>query len=119
MAFPLHMDEDSVHRALIRALEARGVDVTNAVDLGQAGTGDAEQLEHATARGRVLFTYNVGDFFDLHRRLLRDGKTHGGLILAPQQRYSVGEQLRRILRIRQERSSEQMRDQAEFLSAWG
>jgi hypothetical protein len=119
VAFPLHLDEDSVNRALIRALEARGVDVTNAIDAGQAGTADAEQLEHATATGRVLFTYNVGDFFDLHTRLLQDGKSHGGLILAPQQRYSVGEQMRRILRIRQERTSEQMRARAEFLSSWG
>lgn len=107
MAIRLYLDEDSVNRALILALQARGMDVTNALDAGQAGRTDSEQLEHSTAAGRVLFTYNVGDFFRLHTRLLEEGATHGGLILAPQQRYSVGEQMRRVLRISRERSSEQ------------
>lgn len=95
------------------------MDVTNAVDAGHAGTSDLEQLEHATADGRVLFTYNIGDFFKLHTHLLQGGKSHAGLILAPQQRYSVGEQMRRILRTSGERDAEGMRDQVEFLSRWG
>lgn len=119
MAFPLYLDEDSVNRALIRALRARGMDVTNSVDAGHTGTPDVGQLEHATAEGRVLFTYNVGDFFNLHTRFLQEGKSHAGLILAPQQRYSVGEQMRRILRISGKRSSAEMRNRVEFLSHWG
>lgn len=118
MAFTLYFDEDSVNRALIRALRARGMDVTNAVDAGHAGTPDLVQLELASAEGRVLFTYNVGDFFALHTRLRLEGRSHAGMILAVQQRYSVGEQMRRILRMNRERSSEAMKDQAEFLSAW-
>lgn len=118
MAFSLYLDEDSMNRALIRALRARGMDVTNAVDAGQAGTSDVEQLEHATAEGRVLFTYNIGDFFSLHTSFLQEGRTHAGLILAPQQRYSVGEQMRRILRMSGERSPEDMQGRAEFLSRW-
>lgn len=119
MAFPLYLDEDSMNRALIRALRARGMDVTNAVDAGHVGTSDLEQLEHATTEARVPFTYNVGDFFNLHTRILREGGSHAGMILAPQQRYSVGEQMRRILRMSGERDSEEMRDQVEFLSRWG
>jgi hypothetical protein len=119
VAFALYLDEDSVNRALIRALQARGMDVTNAVDSGQAGTGDLEQLEHATAHGRVLFTYNVRHFYELHTRLLRAGRSHGGLILTAQQRFSVGEQMRRILQLSRDRSSKQMRNRAEFLSSWG
>ena len=41
-----------------------------------------------------------------------------GLILAVQQRYSVGEQMRRILRINRERSSNDMRNRIEFLGSW-
>jgi hypothetical protein len=40
------------------------------------------------------------------------------MILAVQQRYSVGEQMRRILRMNRERSSEAMKNRAEFLSSW-
>ena len=118
MAFPLYFDEDSVNRALIRALLARGMDVTNAIDSGHAGLADRKQLEHATADGRVLFTYNVGDFFALHTQFRQDGRSHAGLILAVQQRHPVGEQMRRILRMNRERSSDDMRDQVEFLNAW-
>lgn len=119
MAFPLYLDEDSVNRALIRALRARGMDVTNAVDEGLTALGDLEQMEHATAEGRILFTYNVGHFHSLHARLLAEGEVHAGMILAPQQRYSIGEQMRRVLRISHELSAEQMRNRAEFLSSWG
>ena len=118
MAFALYFDEDSVNRALIRALRARGMDVTNAVDAGHAASPDGAQLEHATAEGRVLFTYNVGDFLALHTQFRRERRSHAGLILAVQQRYSVGEQMRRILRINRERSSDDMRDRIEFLGSW-
>lgn len=86
MALSLYFDEDSVNRAvnraLIRALVARGMDVTNAIDAGHAGSPDRVQLEHATADGRVLFTYNVGDFFALHTEFRQDARSHAGLILA-------------------------------------
>ncbi len=118
MPFALYFDEDSVNRALIRALVARGMDVTNAIDAGRAGSPDGVQLEHAAADGRVLFTYNVGDFFALHTRFRQDGRSHAGLILAVQRRYSVGEQMRRILRMNRERSSDDMRDRVEFLRSW-
>jgi hypothetical protein len=118
VAFALYFDEDSVNRALIRALRARGMDVTNAVDAGHAGSPDRVQLEHATTDGRVLFTYNVGDFFALHTQFRQEGRSHAGLILAVQQRYTVGEQLRRILRMNRERSSDDMRNRIEFLSSW-
>lgn len=95
------------------------MDVSNAVDAGLVAMEDLKQLEHATAEGRVLYTYNVGDFHSLHARLLADGKDHAGIILAPQQRYTVGEQMRRVLRMNRELSAEQMRNRAEFLSAWG
>jgi len=118
VAFALYFDEDSVNRALIRARRARGMDVTNAVDAGYVGSPDVTQLEHATAQGRVLFTYNVGDFLDLHTRLRQQAGSLAGLILAVQQRYSVGEQMRRILRMNRERSTDDMRNRVEFLTAW-
>jgi len=42
-----------------------------------------------------------------------------GMMLAPQQRFSVGEQLRRILRLRASATMSSMRNQIEFLSNWG
>ena len=106
-------------RALVRALRARGVDVTTALDEGMIERSDAQHLDYATAQGRVLYTFNVGDFYRLHISYLAQGKSHAGIILVRQQRYSVGEQMRRLLKLVAAKSAEEMRDSVEFLHAWG
>jgi hypothetical protein len=40
-------------------------------------------------------------------------------MLGPQQRFSIGEQLRRILLFRATTTTSKMRNQVEFLSNWG
>ena len=119
MRIRLYMDEDSMDRGLLRALRARGVDVTTALDEGMIECDDARHLDYATAHGRVLYTLNVVDFYRLHMDCLARGKSHAGIILARQQRYSAGEQMRRLLRLITARSAEEMRNNVEFLSAWG
>ena len=47
------------------------------------------------------------------------GREHAGMILGPQQRFSVGEQLRRLLHLRATATIATMRNQIEFLSNWG
>lgn len=106
-------------RDLVRALRARGVDVITARDAGMIECDDEAHLEYATAIGRVLYSFNVGDFYRIHTTLLTEGRAHTGIILAPQQRYSVGELLRRLLKLIGATSAEKMADQVEFLSAWG
>jgi hypothetical protein len=43
------------------------------------------------------------------------GESHAGMILAPQKRFSVGEQLRRILRLPSATTTVSMRNRVEFL----
>jgi hypothetical protein len=102
-------------KALVLALRARGADVLTAQEAGMIERQDDDHLEFATAKGRVLYSFNVGDYC----RLQAQGGSHAGLILAQQQRYSVGEQMRRLLRLIAARSAEDMRNHIEFLSAWG
>src|SRR5438876_11439604 len=45
-------------------------------------------------------------------------RTHSGIIVAPQQQFSVGEELRRIMRLISRRTADQMRNRLEFLSSW-
>ena len=106
-------------RALIRALRARGVDVITTLEEGMIERSDPAHLDYATAQDRVLFTCNVADFYHLHTSFLAQGKSHVGMILAPQQRYSVGEQMRRLLKLINAKSAEEMRNEAEFLQTWG
>jgi len=92
--------------------------VVTVMDAGLTEKTDEEQLVFATARECVLYTFNVSDFFRLHTQWISAGREHAGMILAPQQRFSVGEQLRR-LRLRTAMSTANMRNRAEFLGSWG
>jgi hypothetical protein len=115
----LYIDEDSMDRALVRALQTRGIDITTARMEGMIERLDEDHLVYATQQGRILFSFNVSDFYELHTEYLTQGKTHAGIILCPQQRYPVGEQMRRLLKLIATKSAEEMKDNIEFLGAWG
>ena len=117
--FQIYIDEDAVHGGLVGALRSRDVTVTTASDAGLMTKPDDEHLAYATEHGCVLYSFNVSDFYRLHTEWINAGREHAGMILAPQQRYSVGEQLRRVLRIRSSASVPSMRNRVEFLGNWG
>lgn len=114
----LHLDEDAEAHALVRALRDRGADVTTATESGLTKIADEEQLLWAARENRVLLTYNAADFCRLHGEFLQAGHHHAGIIVAEQQRLSVGEMMRRILRIRAALDADAMRDRLEFLNRW-
>src|ERR1017187_2102798 len=103
-----------MHSRLVTALRARGVIVVTVMDAGLTEKTDEEQLAFAGERECVLYTFNVSDFYRLHTQWISAGREHGGMILAPQQRFSVGEQLRRILRLRAATTTAKMRNHVEF-----
>jgi hypothetical protein len=72
----------------------------------------------ASTFGRTLFTYNTADYCALHQRWIGLERCHAGIIVAPQQHYSVGEELRRIMRLISRRTAEQMQNRLEFVSSW-
>ena len=116
-AIRFYFDEDTQNRALLKALRSRGVEVTSAGEAGLVGWTDEAQLSWANEQGRVLFTHNVGDFCRLHGQFLHEGKTHTGIVVA-EQGPSVGERLRRLLKLSDARTAEEMRDCLEFLGKW-
>ena len=101
-------------KALVSAIRARGVDVLTAHEANMIERKDDEHLGFATTAGRVLYSFNVGDYC----RLNGQGRPHAGLILAQQQRHSVGDQMRRLLRLINAVPAEEMKNRVEFLSAW-
>lgn len=116
LAIKIYIDEDAMDSDLVAALRSRGVTVITALDAGLTGKSDEEQLAFATEHGCVLYT--VSDFYRLHTQWVGAGREHAGMILAPQQRFSVREQLRRILLFRAATTAAKMRNQVEFLSNW-
>ena len=120
MEIKLYLDEDVMNDDLVVALRARGVDVISVRDTLREGYSDEQQLEYATSQGRILYSFNVRDYARIHAKFLAEGWSHAGIILAEQRhRYSIGEQMRRLLTIVGGRSAEDMRDQLVYLSAWG
>lgn len=99
MQMRLYGDEDTMARALVKGLQARGIDVTTVFEEGMSEQSDVAQLEHATQQGRVLYTFNVGHLCKLHTDYMTQGKHHGGIIVVYRQRYSIGEQIRRLLHL--------------------
>ena len=51
--------------------------------------------------------------------MMQAGESHAGIVLAVQQRHTVGEQMRRLLRLTSTLTAEEMRNRIEFLSSWG
>ena len=119
MKIQLYVDEDAMAHRLGQELRMRGIDVTTALEEKMVEKDDIDHLEYASNQGRVLYSFNIGDYYHLHTEFLTQGKEHAGIILAQQQRYSIGEQQRRLLIIIAVRSAEDMRNRIEFLNAWG
>jgi hypothetical protein len=115
----LYFDEDSMWQALITALRARGINVETALEATMIERADADHLAYATAQDRVLCSFNVGDFYRLHTRAMAQHQSHAGMVLARQQHYSVGEYMRRLLRLMAYLTAAEMHNRVEFLSAWG
>ena len=86
-----------------------------AMEVGMAGQSDGLQLEWAASNGRALYSFNRGDFYSLHTTWLREGRHHSGIILS-RQGLSVGEQMRRLLRLIAARTAEDMHNHVEFLT---
>jgi hypothetical protein len=114
----LYIDEDSMIQSFVDALRGRDIDVLTVADVGMLHKTDEEQLAWAAERGRVIFSFNVGDFYRLHTERLAQEMSHAGIVLAIQQRYGIGELMRGVLSLIYARSAEEMVGNVEFLSDW-
>ena len=119
MKIALYLDEDAQDDDMVHALLLRGVDVVRSWDCGMRHRADEDQLMMALSSGRVLFSFNIRDYLRIHTEWMIQGQTHAGIVLAKQQAYSIGEQLRRLMRIINVKSAEEMENKILFLSDWG
>ena len=116
-AIRFYLDEDATSNRLLRALRNRGANVVSAKEAGMLAQSDEKQLEWALENRRVIFSFNVRDFYRIHSDWLARSKSHSGIILGKQE-YSVGNQMRGLLRIAAVNSAEQMINNVLFLGVW-
>jgi hypothetical protein len=114
----LYLDEHSMRKSLVFGLRARNVDVLTASEAGMINRDDQDHLSAAAESGRALYTYNIADYCILHQAWISRQQSHAGIVVARQQRYSVAEELRRLMRLIDNVTAEEMRNRIEFLSAW-
>jgi hypothetical protein len=93
----LYLDEDAQRASLIRALRARQIDIVTASETGMIGVPDADQLAFAASQNRTIFTFNRGDFVQLHIEYLKQNHMHSGIIVSDQ--LEVGVITRRLLKL--------------------
>jgi hypothetical protein len=115
----LYLDEDTMDADLVEALRVRGVDLETADEAGMLRRQDRDILAYAAEQGRVVYTFNTGHFCALHAEFLAGGRDHAGIVVAQQQRHSVGEQMRRLLNLIGAMPAEEIKNRLEFLGDWG
>jgi len=74
-----------MRRDFVFGLRARNVDVLTAAEADMINRQDEDHLTAAAVAGRALLTYNTAGYCALHQRWMNLGRTHTGIIVAPQQ----------------------------------
>lgn len=116
-AIRFYLDEDTTSKRLLQALRDRGEDVLSAAEMSMLAQSDEQQLVWALEHQRVIYTFNVRDFYRIHSEWLRSGKSHAGIIFGKQE-HSIGNQMRGLLRLASIKSAEEMINNVEFLGKW-
>jgi predicted nuclease of predicted toxin-antitoxin system len=97
-------------------LRLRGFDAQIAREVGNERASDETHLRWATEHGRVVLTSDFDDYPNLAEGWFFEGRDHAGIILLEQPRWtSYGTLLRRLLRLLDTLTSEEMVNRVEWL----
>jgi len=111
----LHLDADTSIKALHTTLVNRGYNVTRTpTDWMPLDADDEQQLLGASAQGRCIFTFNIGDFLILSERY----PNHQGIILAAQNSWNLSSLISALDILLSETKSEEWIGQIRWLNQW-
>lgn len=111
----LHLDADASRKDLNSALVSMGHDVTRTPAPGLAlDASDEIQLLWASAHDRILFTFNIGNFRQLARRI----PEHRGILLASQKSFTLKELINLFDHVLTDTDVDDWVGQVRWLSAW-
>jgi len=111
----LYLDED-VHEDIAAALILRGYDVETTKEAGNKGLSDIDQLKYASSENRVIFTFNIADFYKIHSDFIKRGLNHNGVILSKQ--LPIGKIVKALLKLLSSINPEKFRNNVVWLSDW-
>ena len=111
----LYLDHH-VNARLATDLRARGFDVLTAHEAGLAAALDEAQLQFAAKAGRAVLTFDIADYSVLADQWYRQGKHHAGIIISDELKGpAYGELLRRVLRLLNEVTADELCDTVRHL----
>jgi len=108
-------DED-VYGAIAAHLQTAGFDAVSTPDVDRLGALDACQLEWAAQEERILVTFNVAHFAQLHYQWMASSRHHAGVIVSRQR--PIGDVIRRLLRLGNMLTAADMQNRLEYLNNW-
>ncbi len=108
----LYLDEH-LPPILAQILQERGTDCLTTQDAGNLGKSDQDQLSYAASHGRVLVTFDRGDFLALAKLWSASGQIHAGIILSKQ--LPLFDLLRQLLRLVYRHSKDDLASQILWL----
>ncbi len=106
----IYLDEN-MPVAVSEGLKRRGMNAFSARDAGNRGFSDLEQLKFAASRKAVIVT-NDADFL---RMVKKSSTEHFGIIYYEQDKYTIGEVIRKIEDLTTILTKEDFRNHIEFL----
>lgn len=101
--------DESVNIAVGEGLKRRGVIVISARDANNLGHSDKEQLDYAARKNFVVVTHD-DDFLKMAMKF-----KHKGIIYVHQQKYNVGDLIRRLKLLWDIAEQKDMLNHVEFL----
>jgi len=108
-------DED-VYGAVAIALRRGKIDALSTPEVGRRGCSDESQLDWSWHEGRVLVTFNVAHFVDLHATWVQQSRRHAGIIVSNQR--PIGDVVRCLRHLYGSLDADSMHDRLEFLGDW-
>ena len=111
----IYTDED-IYGELAEALRKRGVDAESTAEAGNLGLEDREQLAYAVTQKRASLTFNRDHYERLAVEYFLNDREHYGIIISPQ--YEFGEFLRRVLKLLESVTADELRNQIRYLQAF-
>lgn len=105
---------ESVPVAVVAGLQRRGVMAISARDSGNLGLDDESQLFFAAENKMVIFTHD-DDFLKIAMRWLNASRTHYGVIYVHQDKFGIGEHIRRLKELALLFDPDDFRNHVEFL----
>ncbi|MBW8049790.1 MAG: hypothetical protein FVQ77_05520 [Cytophagales bacterium] len=100
---------EGVNIAISDGLKRRGVNVFSARDANNLGLSDDEQLDYAKKNNLVIVTHDV-DFLTMATKY-----KHKGIIYVHQQKYSIGDLIRKLELLYDIIDQKEMENRLEFL----